>query len=481
MSKQAARRLHFGTDLRDQSFHHIAFLKAVDNVADLKKPYILKRAIYRYEKYWLPLAADHLKQCLAAPLDIEWVWHCHMLSPRAYERDCAATVGVTVNHTLRSVKLFQDKQQEAQRYWSQKYEGDHEPFFVDLSAPYDINAVESHKSKISYDIISAAQRQSVFYYQVSLPHYRDKKYLDNSLLRYKQFIYLKSQLPNDFLVPCYDIDLMWHSHQVNPLIYTQDMVRIIGNLFNHDDSTNDRSEGSKLHIADKKTRQHWKNNYNESFSLFGAMYRGNPPAGFLYKISSEETYGFCTKNSIITLEQLTLTLPSENPNRYKKIKLSGFSSAGNKTIDKWFAVNRPKDATPLATTLTWKGVGHFQFDTKTSNNITFWLQEQVGWGCCGSKTDVGSNVINLLPQVESSANAATGGRINAQIPLGANIPLDIQGQFAPPKRGRALLFLDQGKYEVAVIPENVQQLWGPVSLERLPPGTDNHCQVASHR
>ena len=35
---------------------------------------------------------------LAAPLDIAWVWHVHMLSPLSYERDCNEIVSVLVDH-----------------------------------------------------------------------------------------------------------------------------------------------------------------------------------------------------------------------------------------------------------------------------------------------------------------------------------------------------------------------------------------------
>lgn len=37
----------------------------------------------------------------------------------------------------------------------------------------------------SYDLISAVQRQSAFYYNVSLPHYKDNNFLMNAIQRYK--------------------------------------------------------------------------------------------------------------------------------------------------------------------------------------------------------------------------------------------------------------------------------------------------------
>jgi hypothetical protein len=39
-------------------------------------------------------------------------------------------------------------------------------------------------SKLTYDIAAAASRQSVFYYQVSLPHYRDPVFIRAAIQRY---------------------------------------------------------------------------------------------------------------------------------------------------------------------------------------------------------------------------------------------------------------------------------------------------------
>ena len=48
--------------------------------------------------FWLPLLAQHPSVDLAAPLDVAWVWHVHMLSPLSYERDCKEIVSVLVDH-----------------------------------------------------------------------------------------------------------------------------------------------------------------------------------------------------------------------------------------------------------------------------------------------------------------------------------------------------------------------------------------------
>jgi len=99
------------------------------------------------------------------------------------------------------------------------------------------------------------------YAQVSLPHYRSDQFLKNAVTRYKKFLHLKRVASDVFLVPCYDFDLVWHAHQLHPVIYSSDTSRLLGRMFNHDDTVNDRTPGSKLSESDAKTRQLWKDNY----------------------------------------------------------------------------------------------------------------------------------------------------------------------------------------------------------------------------
>ena len=96
---------------------------------------------------------------------------------------------------------------------------------------------------MDYDLESAVQRQKLFFYQVSLPHFKSENFLENCILRYKKYLYLKSKFPNDFLVPCYDMDIVWHTHQMQPIIYQQETSNLMGFVLPHDDSVNDRSIG----------------------------------------------------------------------------------------------------------------------------------------------------------------------------------------------------------------------------------------------
>lgn len=487
--KEAAKKLSFRVSLCEQAVHHLEFLKLVDNVPELKNPAVLRQALFRYEKYWLPLAVEHIEECLVAPLDIEWVWHCHMLNPVSYEIDCKTVVGSTVNHTLYSQTQTSEKQDKSREYWLQKYDENEVSFDLDLRASYEKRENEKFQSKISYNIIAAAQRQSTFYYQVSLPHYRDSKFLESSLLRYKQFLYMKTRVAQDFLVPCYDIDLIWHTHQLNPVAYKEDMVKIIGYFFNHDDSDNDRHDGSKLDNAGKETSENWKQFYDENFSMFGAMYRGKPPNGRLGGIAVDDAYIYGTRTYKIGLEKLTLTFPSEGAQRsYRKILLKGSATKNGKAVDEWFSLKGHNGTSSNQNTCEWNDVGSYELNTKVLDGISLELRQFKGRGCFSSETVVGQCNLETKSLV---GNDTTDNEflINSQIVIGNNIMIDVQGKCSIIEREKADIFLrnnttlllEECRYETVVIPDDVQELFGPVDIEKLPSGTSNLCKVALHR
>ena len=228
---------------------------------------------YRYVLFWLPLVAQtSVTDGIAAPLDIAWVWHVHMLSPITYEKDCNEVVSTLVDHKILVGEQRTKGLNRARILWKELYPS--EPFEVDLTT--SVGDVPDFESKIEYDIAAACDRQRVFYYQVSLPHYEDRKFLNRALERYKQHLVLKQQNPDLFLVPCYDFDLIWHAHQVHPLIYQKDTTKVIGKVYDHNDSVNDRRPGERLSRTYATTRLLWKE-AGQELPLKGCMFRGEPP------------------------------------------------------------------------------------------------------------------------------------------------------------------------------------------------------------
>lgn len=176
---------NLGLDLVQAAKNELEFLRLVDQHPNLYKGPILKNAIRRYEIYWLPLVAreGYGGRFLAAPLDIAWVWHVHMLAPHYYEQDCIKSVSKIVDHVPLDTLQRKGGLKKAKYLWEREYPD--EPFEIDLDQSLDVLTVDK-KSKIQYDLEEACYRQSKFSYQVSLPHFRDTKFLQDSVDRYEE-------------------------------------------------------------------------------------------------------------------------------------------------------------------------------------------------------------------------------------------------------------------------------------------------------
>ena len=192
-----------------------------------------------------------------------------------------------------------------------------EPFWP--PNPSDYEEDQELQTEFSYDILSASLRQSVFYYQVSLPHFRNLNFLQNCIRRYTQYLQLKEKYPDQFLVPCYDMDIVWHTHQVNPEDYVKDTTKLLGHILPHDDSVNDRTEGLKLCNSQQVTEGLWQKEFNENFGQRGAMYRGQPPQGKLINIlkalETDILSGVCHD---LTLSCLGLKVDQEDQRKLQK-------------------------------------------------------------------------------------------------------------------------------------------------------------------
>lgn len=291
----------FSVDLVEAALAQVEFLAEVNQHPSLYEIDNMKNSIRRYEKLWLPLAAEHAQERLAAPLDIEWVWHCHLLCPLVYEKDCQSLFRTTINHRLFRSADREHALKRSKHLWEAKYKN--EPFEIDLTNDKmkEGSTKTDFESSITYDINGAISRQRHFYYNVSLPHYRDMRFLTLAMHRYQQFLFLRKNSYKLFIVPCYDQDLMWHTHQLHPLAYKEDMIRILGKVLPHDDTTVDRSPDSKLTLSTIDTSRLWLEMYKEVFNTPGAMYRGKEP---------EELYSLpdplCNKADLRTGRQFTL-------------------------------------------------------------------------------------------------------------------------------------------------------------------------------
>ena len=260
-----------GIDLIQAAKNELEFLEEVSTYPNLSSGPLVRNAITRYELFWLPLASQYLSdaQLAAPPLDVAWVWHAHMLAPHYYQQDCQNILSKVLDHSPLDRTQRDRVQNDVEGLWRQTYPD--EPFHVDLTKPPAM--ATSYPSNIQYNLEEACSRQFKFIYQVSLPHYKDELFLKMAVERYVHHLGLMRLHRDEFMVPCYDLDLIWHTHRLYPVSYNQSVKELLGTPLYHDDTMN---LGSKLYDSKLKTTAVWEA-VGLQYAKPGAMYRGEPP------------------------------------------------------------------------------------------------------------------------------------------------------------------------------------------------------------
>ncbi|KAL9229519.1 hypothetical protein vseg_004977 [Gypsophila vaccaria] len=283
-----AQKIRVSVDLVEAAKTHLKFLAAVDHRNRfLYEDETLQRAIYRYNAFWLPLLAKHSKNPvsedpLVVPLDCELIWHCHRLNPLRYKVDCQKLYGrILTNHKVIS-SIEATSKSATEEIWNKMYP--EEPYELDLRRPFSEDVLKTRSENIkftSYDLIAAVKRQMNFTYQACRPHMSDELFLREAEGRYKGFLHIirtnRKTKSESFNVPTYDIDLMWHTHQLYPVAYCKDTIELVGSVIQHDDSDSDNSKGSKLDIGYQDTTQQWQQMFGSSYWKAGAMSKGKIP------------------------------------------------------------------------------------------------------------------------------------------------------------------------------------------------------------
>ncbi|CAH8325919.1 unnamed protein product [Eruca vesicaria subsp. sativa] len=278
-----AQKIEISVDLFSAAKQQLQFLGAVDRNRGLYDGLALERAIYRYNAYWLPLLANFTESSstcqgpLVPPLDCEWVWHCHRLNPVRYKSDCEELYGRVLDNSGVLSSVNGSCKLQTENLWKRLYPM--EPYNLDLDKAISEQVLE--KRTTSYDLVSAVKRQCPFYYQVSRAHVDNEVFLQEAVARYKAFLYLikrnRDKSIKLFCVPTYDIDLIWHTHQLHAVSYCKDLTKMIGNVLEHDDTDSDRSKGTKLDTGFSRTTSLWEETFGRRYWKAGAMNRGNTP------------------------------------------------------------------------------------------------------------------------------------------------------------------------------------------------------------
>ncbi|XP_059644981.1 glycine-rich domain-containing protein 1 [Cornus florida] len=283
-----AQKIAVSEDLVSVAKRQLEFLAAVDRNRWLYEDPALQRAIYRYNICWLPLLAKHsesqiAKGPLVVPLDCEWVWHCHRLNPVRYKSDCEEFYGRVLDNQNVVSSVHGTSRLETEEIWNKLYPNEPYNFNLTKDLRDDISEkVPAAEKYTKYDLVSAVKRQIPFFYQVSRPHINNDHFLEAAVARYKGFLHLinrnRERSIKRFCVPTYDIDLIWHSHQLHPVSYRKDLVDLLGKVLEHDDTDSDRTKGKKLDCGFSETTKQWEETFGSRYWRAGAMHRGSAPS-----------------------------------------------------------------------------------------------------------------------------------------------------------------------------------------------------------
>ncbi|KAK6277700.1 hypothetical protein POUND7_018023 [Theobroma cacao] len=114
-------------------------------------------------------------------------------------------------------------------------------------------------------------------------------FLEEAVARYKGFLRLFKRnwekSVRCFCVPTYDIDLIWHCHQLHPFSYCKYLVATMGKILEHEDTDSDRAKGKKLDNGFSETTKQWEDTFGSRYWRAGAMYRGNAPSPLAINLS----------------------------------------------------------------------------------------------------------------------------------------------------------------------------------------------------
>nr|XP_043618432.1 glycine-rich domain-containing protein 1-like [Erigeron canadensis] len=284
----AAQNISLSVDLSAAAKRQLQFLAAVDRNRWLYEGQTLQWAIYRYNACWLPLLAKHSESWvtegpLVVPLDCEWVWHCHRLNPVRYKSDCEEFYGRILDN-CNVVSCVQGiSTRETEEIWNELYPN--EPYDFDMGRALSSEFSDTKygtQSFSKYDFTLAIQRQSTFFYQVSRQHFNSNVFLEAAVARYKGFLHIirrnRERSIRRFCVPTYDVDLIWHTHQLHPAFYCKDLVELLGKILDHDDTDQDRGKGQKLDTGFSDTTKQWEETFGSRYWRAGVMYRGRAPS-----------------------------------------------------------------------------------------------------------------------------------------------------------------------------------------------------------
>ena len=194
--------------------------------------------------------------------EVELVWRVHLLNPQCYINDCMRQFGKVILHQCNDPNAVYYPHNQSQ--FRQKILHNHAPGRTGFIMP---------------DLVmtDAIKRQCKFIHKmikINLwkPIYLEQ--LDGAITRYSQFMaamWAPDKPQGLIMVPTNDIDLIWHSHQLDPTGYHSFCITNSPKkcLVSHDDNI----APSVLHTNNNGTEAFWNQKYGANSYMGGRQFR----------------------------------------------------------------------------------------------------------------------------------------------------------------------------------------------------------------
>lgn len=86
--------------------------------------------------------------------------------------------------------------------------------------------------------------------------------MERLLKKYERFFEIAAKNPSQFITPTLDVDLAWHTHQLNPPQYFAYTVEVTGTFTDH----NDKVDEDKLAVSFDWMVKTYQEQYGEAYS-----------------------------------------------------------------------------------------------------------------------------------------------------------------------------------------------------------------------
>ena len=301
-------------DLGESALRYLRFLTKVhirqkkqDGHHSHESP--LLNAIRRYEHFWLPLCAENADCCsLKPPWDVYYVWCLHMLMSSQYRSYCLLKYGRVLGHDFIEDPVKEvAAQQRSREIWEGRFPA--ERFEVNVEGAD--TATSECVSELTSVIIDSEQKQALFFYQVSLSHFRDSEFVAEAVNRYVGILYLKKNHPEVELCLTNDLELIRQAHVLSPVKYEADLMHILGEFveFTMVNQTlcNVTAHGLEVKTSIEATARLWSAKYKTDYEIPGAKYRGSSEEGSFTMATQSHLRQSEPETILLSLNQINIS------------------------------------------------------------------------------------------------------------------------------------------------------------------------------